>query len=524
MIYILQISNLHFLKNNNSNIIIDSFFQEVTKKLKDVPRGKKLLIINGDFHNYSDTNYQAAELFLKRLVCIMDLDITQDVFLIPGNRDIGNDALLKSFLEKKDPNWKSHQETCLALLEKGNTDCIGERLKAFLPYSSFLQHLRVYDVSLGEDYPARTHIRNWRGKMNILHLNTCLIANGESRTNHITDVHSAADSKTWETYFDKGKPTIAIGHNDFYHLMEKQQLELKMIFILRNISAYLCGEDNEKENTSKKIIFDIPQKLLNVFKTKKTKIGNDKNFELFFCWHQWNEENDKVTVEYRKMTGDSLEETIQSRKNMDYYLRRGNSKESSEYEILNINPSILFNKQDFNKKVFLYLRILAILTVIIGIANNCGNQKITDIFNIGKTMDVAKSLNMTAYDAINYFKFEKYREGEEKICFAREGSTSYLECDLDYCDNRIPACWNMFIKDEYFSLYGITVKETTIDEVDKLMTKKGWYIEDSDVNNYNDPSKNIVEYMKGEELSKFINFEIDEGIVTEIQIYYLEWW
>ena len=56
------------------------------------------------------------------------------------------------------------------------------------------------------------------------------------------------------------------------------------------------------------------------------------------------------------------------------------------------------------------------------------------------------------------------------------------------------------------------------------MKKKGWYIEDSDVNNYNDPSKDIVEYMKGEELSKFINFKIDEGIVTEIQIYYLEWW
>ena len=218
MNYILQISNLHFLHNNNSNSIIDSFFQEVTKKLKDVPRGKKLLIINGDLHDYLDTNYKAAELFLKRLVCIMDIDLTQDVFLIPGNRDIGNDALLKSFLEKKDPNWKSHQETCLAQLEKGNTDCISERLKAFLPYSSFLQNLRMYDVSLGEDYPARTHLRNWRGKMNILHLNTCLIANGESRTNHITDVHSAADSKTWETYFDKGKPTIAIGHNDFYDL------------------------------------------------------------------------------------------------------------------------------------------------------------------------------------------------------------------------------------------------------------------------------------------------------------------
>ena len=38
-------------------------------------------------------------------------DMAQDVFVIPGNHDVGNDESLKPLLEPKDRNWKKHQKS-----------------------------------------------------------------------------------------------------------------------------------------------------------------------------------------------------------------------------------------------------------------------------------------------------------------------------------------------------------------------------------------------------------------------------
>lgn len=130
MVYILHISDLHFVKNVASYHTEEILVQEAARKLKNVPRGKKLLIITGDFHNFWEKDYDKAEVFLKRIVSEMDIDIQQDVFVIPGNHDVGNEDALKPLLELKDPLWKKHMKSCLAMLKDGDKDYIEERLSA----------------------------------------------------------------------------------------------------------------------------------------------------------------------------------------------------------------------------------------------------------------------------------------------------------------------------------------------------------------------------------------------------------
>ena len=106
MIHILHISDLHFVKNAARYNTEEVLLREASKKVRGVPQGKKLLIVTGDFHNFWDKDYQNAEEFLEKLVTGMGLDMKQDVFVIPGNHDVGNDAALEPLLQPKDSDWK----------------------------------------------------------------------------------------------------------------------------------------------------------------------------------------------------------------------------------------------------------------------------------------------------------------------------------------------------------------------------------------------------------------------------------
>lgn len=308
MIYILHISDLHFVKNAATYNTEEILLREASEKVRNVPKGKKLLIVTGDFHNFEDEDYYKAEEFLKRLVSQMDLEMKQDVFVIPGNHDVGNDTALEPLLQPIDSNWKSHQKSCLKMLKDGDKAYIEERLLIFLPYNTFLQNLGVYDVASDEKYPARSHVRCWRDTLNILHLNTALIADGTKKDEQMTDVDAAANPKTWEPYYDAKIPSIAIGHNNYYDIKEDQRHDLAGTFALRNVSAYLCGDRHQIErNPEYRTIPIQPEpkhdiRIPNLVAARSVADGDDDYSEVGFCWHYWNEESDEVSVEFRKWT------------------------------------------------------------------------------------------------------------------------------------------------------------------------------------------------------------------------------
>lgn len=316
LIHILHISDLHFVKNAASYNSGEVFIREATAKVRSVPQGKKLLIVTGDFHNFWDSDYLNAEAFLKRLAEAIGLDLTRDVFVVPGNHDVGNDGALKPFLEPGDPNWKKHKKAALQMLKNGDTDYLDERLQVFLPYCALVQRLGIYDNALGNDYPARTHVRSWRGRLNVLHLNTALIADGKAKTGQITDTAAAADPKTWESLYRAELPSIAIGHNSFYDLLESQRRDLAGTFALRNVSAYLCGDTHLTETNPERQMIRLDSghkqrtEIPNLVAARGIADGDDTYSDVGYCWHLWDEERDTVTVEFRKWTRNDLAKTV----------------------------------------------------------------------------------------------------------------------------------------------------------------------------------------------------------------------
>ena len=341
LIHILHISDLHFVKNAASYNSGEVLIREAAAKVQSVPQGKKLLIVTGDFHNFWDSDYQNAEDFLKRLAEAMGLDLAQDVFVVPGNHDVGNDGALKPFLEPGDLKWKTHKKSALQMLKNGDGDYLDERLQVFLPYCALVQRLGIYDNALGNDYPARTHVRSWRGRLNVLHLNTALIADGKAKTDQITDTAAAADPKTWESLYRAELPSIAIGHNSFYDLLESQRRDLAGTFALRNVSAYLCGDIHLTETNPERQMIRLDSghkqraEIPNLVAARGIADGDDTYSDVGYCWHLWDEGRDTVTVDFRKWTRNDLAKTVPNGEAGEYSMLHAAKPDSA------VNPPLV---------------------------------------------------------------------------------------------------------------------------------------------------------------------------------------
>lgn len=329
MTYILHLSDLHFTDNASAHNFKGILLKEADEKARNVPRGKKLLIITGDFHNFPDNDYHNAEIFLHQIVEKMDLDFSQDVFIVPGNHDVGNEDSLSQLIGKDYSDWKKLDDAAITLLKRGNESCINERLYAFRPYSIFAKHIGIYNGNNDDDFPATTHVRSWRGKLNILHLNTALVADGKSKTDQMTDTTSAARDSTWKG-FDINIPSLAIGHNNYYDIKEAQRKQLAITFALHNVSAYLCGDNHliETDPERQMIRLEAGQKtgveIPNLVAAKGIADENDNYSEIGYCWHMWNEETNQVTVEFRKWSLNNLSTTVPFGDNGAYIMRRQN--------------------------------------------------------------------------------------------------------------------------------------------------------------------------------------------------------
>lgn len=331
MVYILHISDLHFVhKKSKSNTIVRHILNAAKKKVANVPLGKKLLIVTGDFHNTSDKDYENAEAFLESLSNAMGLDMAQDVFVTPGNHDIGNDVALKPLLEKNDANWKSHLQSATLMLKHGDMSFIPERLVAFRPYSNFVRKLDIYGTAEDPDGPAKTYLRNWRGKLNILHLNTALVSDGMTeKGNQITDTYAAADSKTWSGFYQDHIPAIAIGHNSFYDLTPKCRKDLAEAFSLWNVSSFLTGghhligHDAEYQMISLTTGSKRDIKIPNLTADKVKVYENDYYSGVSICWHKWDESSGHVKIEFQEW--DDRSAMIQDGNEGEYEMRRKKS-------------------------------------------------------------------------------------------------------------------------------------------------------------------------------------------------------
>lgn len=304
MIHILHISDLHIITGANWNNMRYALLEEAKRKVQNCSEGEKLLVVTGDFHNFYDENYDHAVRFLRELVDTMGIQMDLDVFVVPGNHDVGNkSAMIQCF--PNNPNWDLLQSAAVQGIEQGRDyRHFIMRLDAFLPYSNFVRELGIYP-SDGTVDPASVHVRNWRNKLNLLHLNTALVANGKKKYDQLVDIDIATSEEIWKD-MPKDVPTIALGHNSFYDLRLDHQNALRAVFLRRRVQAYWCGDRHrEEKNASEEIIrlkrgFGIVPQIPNVVCIKGAADQDDIYSDFGFYWHEWNKTINIVYAKIRK--------------------------------------------------------------------------------------------------------------------------------------------------------------------------------------------------------------------------------
>ncbi len=332
MVSILHISDLHIIEGAEWNNMRAALLEEAGERTHDLPDGEKLLVITGDFHNFSDRGYQKAAEFLQELFRAMAVNPAQDVFVVPGNHDVANSDAMNAFFGPG-KEWKMRQKAAVSAIKGGDKDYMEWRLESFVPYCEFVRKIGIYPAD-SKTLPAEAHVRNWRGKLNILHLNTALAADGTAKDNQLADADTATADGTWKPYFENEIPSLAIGHNSFFDLEKKnQQKELEALFYRKNVSAYLCGDQHRTETDRDKQMIRLKSghkttpEIPNVVCMKGAPDQSDHYSEFGFYWHEWDEETDEVKLDARSWKRDEDQaEFVSVGNNGSYIMRHAGEK------------------------------------------------------------------------------------------------------------------------------------------------------------------------------------------------------
>lgn len=220
MIRWLHISDLHIKNKADWN----NYRKELLKKCSEI--GKiNLVIVTGDFHDFSDgVDFEQAKSFLQELVKKLELDISNDLFLIPGNHDGVTSTVDKKLYISAARNNPLDM----------NKAWIDELVSSFQAYESFVREL-IPDYPV--EHPAEVHSRLWRNKINFIHCNTALVADGSQKNDQIIDVDALALVE-----FSEECPNIILAHNNFDDLNKDIQKSVKDVIRSNSIRAYLCGD------------------------------------------------------------------------------------------------------------------------------------------------------------------------------------------------------------------------------------------------------------------------------------------
>ena len=290
MIKILQLSDLHIVNDANGFNLTNALLQMAEDTFKSLPKGSKLLVITGDFHFYNEEDYDSTIAFIKKMVKAMGIEIKKDVFLIPGNHDVSPAKDKMERMNQENAVFRVNHEISL-LQDDGYLKMLISRFNA---YSDFCRRLGIYS---DEEVPGAVHVRTWRRKLKILHLNTCLVADGSKDDQLI-------DTKTVNMITKKGRlPYIALGHNSFFDLHEDVKVSLSAKFFSLNVRAYLCGDRHkiETDRYQQHIIlqsgYGDRKAIPNIVCCKSSTDVKDNYSDVGCMIHVWDEDSGKVELD-----------------------------------------------------------------------------------------------------------------------------------------------------------------------------------------------------------------------------------
>lgn len=226
MIRWLHISDLHIKDRADWN----NFEQELWEKCKEFEK-IDFVIVTGDFHNFWEKeDFHLAKEFLLELMKRLKLNIEKDLFLVPGNHDgVTNVKCKSAHIEalNRNPLDDEAPENFQALEE------------AFHDYEKFIKDMIPnYPVK----HPAATHIRCWNDRINFVHCNTAIGADGKKKDMQLMNVDELAKNS-----LPREQTNIVLAHNSFDDIDERVQKRMQDWMRVNHVNAYLCGDRHRRE-------------------------------------------------------------------------------------------------------------------------------------------------------------------------------------------------------------------------------------------------------------------------------------
>ena len=237
----LHLSDLHIIKKVNWEVFIKDLLQRCEE------RGKiDLVIVTGDFHEFKEKDdFSKAKIFLIDLIEKLKLDITKDLFLIPGDHDGSNPIC-------------DHKDGNIAVLKKDVTRINGkewnELLEQFESYENFVKELiPKYPF----EHPAGEHCRTWNDKITFIHCNSAVVSDLIDEKEQLLNIDTFANLA-----MESRLPSIVLMHNHISDIHKEQVGQIKGIIRNSKIKAFFCGAHHKQQmdmiNVSDKQNCQIP--------------------------------------------------------------------------------------------------------------------------------------------------------------------------------------------------------------------------------------------------------------------------
>ena len=297
MIQWLHISDLHFQPNTDpdqENLIGALLADCNSRKIQ-----ADFVVATGDFHNFWDTgNYLTSWRFLHTLMETLGLDMTRDLFLVPGNHDVnpveGPDPV-EAFLNQAQVGCTDLNYAYTLTKHPNLLNPLLERFRSYRAMASAL--LPVY--AAGGPDPAGVHVRHWQDRINILHLNTALLSNGQRDHLDAVDLGTAC-SPALRGQLKDGLPTLVLGHHSFHDLHPTVTERLVQLFNQTNTWAYLAGDQHRTNDRASDYLIDRKTDVAawpNLVASKQAAAVDDPYSEFGVVHHCWDKRS-TVQVTY----------------------------------------------------------------------------------------------------------------------------------------------------------------------------------------------------------------------------------
>lgn len=227
------------------------------------------VVATGDFRYITDKEgYKKSSHFLHELMDALKLDISSDLFMVPGNHDaeksVGRDGKIAAFLKNATEGTEFNDDSTPEQIDAGRdyvtklTDELAANLADdFQEYRELAASLIPLYEKSDSNYidPVKAHVRTYNGKINILHLNTALLSDGKRGHLEATDIIRSCNPDLWDE-IDTSLPTIVLGHHSFHDLHNTIKDRLRQMFNHTNVWAYLAGDKHQTNYKGDEYLID----------------------------------------------------------------------------------------------------------------------------------------------------------------------------------------------------------------------------------------------------------------------------